>query len=270
MTQDTTWTVAMAEVYDRMMGPVTFQPYADRLAALARELRPKRVLELAAGTGIVTAGLVEALPEAAVTATDLNDGMVAYGSGRVPGASWRTADAQDIPFPDGSFDLVVCAFGVMFFPDKQRAFNEIARVLAPGGSCLLAIWDVLASSDFESAVTDSLAAVLPDDPPTFLARVPHGYADPAQIEADISSAGLVVGAIDRVVEVTTAPSAAWLAEGYCQGSPLRFALEQQGSLPELTNAVARELAARLGTGPIAGEMAAFVVIARVPDLGRSV
>lgn len=262
MTQDTTWTVAMAEIYDRMMGPVTFQPYADRLAALAGELHPQRVLELAAGTGIVTAALVQALPAAEVTATDLNDAMVAFGSARVPSAVWQTADAQDIPFADGFFDLVVCAFGAMFFPDRVRAYTEMARVLAPGGRCLISIWDVLAAHDFESSVTDSLAVVLPADPPTFLARVPHGYADPAQIRSDICSAGLEVEAIDRVVEITSAPSAAWVAEGYCQGSPLRFALEQQGSLPDLTDAVARELTGRLGEGPVTGEMAAFVVTAR--------
>lgn len=262
MNQDSTWTVAMAEKYDRMMGPVTFQPYADRLAALARGLGAQRVLELAAGSGIVTAVLVDALPGAAITATDLNEGMVDYARTQVPGATWQTADAQDIPFPEASFDLVVCAFGAMFFPDKVRAFAEMARVLVPGGRCLLTIWDVLASSDFESAVTDSLAVLLPDEPPTFLARVPHGYTDTTQIRSDVSAGGLVVDAIDRVVEVTSAPSAAWVAEGYCQGSPLRFALEQQGSLPDLTDAVTRELSARLGDGPVTGEMAAFVVTAR--------
>jgi SAM-dependent methyltransferase len=254
----------MPEVYDRLLGPVTFQPYADRLADRARELRPARVLELAAGTGIVTAALVDALPSAEVTATDLNDGMVAYGRAQVPGATWQTADAQDIPFADGSFDLVVCAFGAMFFPDKAKAYSEMARVLAPGGRCLLSIWDVLSSFDFEAAFSASVAKVLPQDPPTFLERVPHGYADPARIRSDISSAGLEVEAIDRVVETTSAPSAASVAEGYCLGSPTRFALEERGSLPELTQAIARELTERLGEGPITGEMAAFVVTARRP------
>ncbi|MCU1587590.1 MAG: ubiE 4 [Frankiales bacterium] len=262
MTQDTTWTVAMAETYDRMMGPVTFQPYADRLAAVARELQPQRVLELAAGSGIVTAALLEALPDAAVTATDLNEGMVSYGRGRVPDATWQNADAQDLPFRDASFDVVVCAFGVMFFPDRVRAYAEMARVLVPGGRCLISIWDVLASSSFESAVTDSLAVLLPDDPPTFLARVPHGYTDTAQIRSDLEAGGLVVEGLEQVVEVTSAPSAAWVAEGYCQGSPLRFTLEQQGSLAELTDAVAGELTARLGDGPLTGEMSAFLVTAR--------
>jgi hypothetical protein len=138
----------------------------------------------------------------------------------------------------------------------------MARVLSPGGRCLITIWDVLASSSFESAITDSLKVVLPDDPPMFLARVPHGYTDTAQIRSDINAAGLVVEGLDRVVEIASAPSAAWVAEGYCQGSPLRFALEQQGSLPQLTEAVARELTERLGDGPVTGEMAAFAVTAR--------
>lgn len=252
----------MAEVYDRVLGPMTFQPYATKLAEIARQLAPKRVLEVAAGSGIVTAALLDALPAAEVTATDLNEGMVSFGRGRVPGATWQTADAQEIPFEDGSFDLVVCQFGVMFFPDKPKAYAEMARVLAPGGACLLSIWDVLSSSSFEAAVTEALAAVLPDEPPAFLARVPHGYADTEQIRSDVSSAGLAVERIDRAVETTTAPSADWVAEGYCQGSPLRFALEQRGSLPELTQAVAGHLTRRLGEGPLTGQMAAFVVTAR--------
>ncbi len=132
-TSDSTWTREMSEVYDRALGPVLFEPYAQRLAGLARDLNPERVLELAAGSGIVTSALVEALPEATVTATDLNDGMVEYARERVPGAHWQTADAQELPFPDGSFDLVVCQFGVMFFPDKPGAFAEMARVLSPRG-----------------------------------------------------------------------------------------------------------------------------------------
>ncbi|MCW2542885.1 MAG: ubiE 4 [Frankiales bacterium] len=264
MTQDTTWTAAMSEVYDRMLGPMTFEPYATRLAEIARELQPQRVMEIAAGSGIVTAALVGALPDAEITATDLNQGMVDYGEQRVPGATWRAADAQDLPFEDSSFDLVVCQFGAMFFPDKVAAFAETARVLSPGGRFLLAIWDVLATSDFEVALTASVASVLDDDQPSFLERVPHGYADPGQIRADLTAGGLEIDDLERLVLKTSAPSAAWIVEGYCQGSPLRFALEQAGSLPELTEAIATELTSRLGEGPVTGEMAAFVVTARKP------
>lgn len=262
MTSDVTWSGSMPEVYDRLLGPITFQPYADHLAGLATRLQPARVLELAAGTGLVTSALISALPTATVTATDLNAGMVDYGRAQVPAATWRTADAQEVPFADSSFDLVVCQFGVMFFPDKARAYAEMARVLEPGGRCLFSSWDVLSTSSFETAVLSAAATVLPEDPPSFLERVPHGYADPDRIRADVCAAGFEVESLERVVLTATAPSAGTVAEGYCLGSPLRFELEERGSLAELTAAIAEVMTERLGAGPVTGEMAAFIVTGR--------
>ena len=259
---DTTWTVAMAEAYDRGIGPVVFEPYARQVAARARELAPQVALEIAAGSGIVTDALLEALPSLALTATDLNEAMVDYGRERVPGATWQVADAQALPFPSASFDLVLCQFGVMFFPDKVGAYAEMARVLRPGGSCLIAIWDTLASCQFEAALTDTLAGLFPDDPPDFLARIPHGYADPDQITADVTAGGLELVSLERVVETSSASSAATVADAYCHGSPLRFALEPRGDLEQLTGQVADALTARLGEGPVSGEMSAIVVTAR--------
>ena len=142
----------MPEIYDRCLGPALFAPFAKYLADLAASRSPARVLELAAGTGIATAELVRALPEAAITATDLNPAMVSWARERVVGPTWRPADAQQLDLPDRSFDLVLCQFGVMFFPDKPSAFAETARVLAPGATMLFSVWDVLSGSDFASAV----------------------------------------------------------------------------------------------------------------------
>ena len=99
---------------------------------------------------------------------------------------------------DDSFDLVVCQFGVMFLPDRIGAYREVRRVLAPGGSFLFNVWDTLETHEVEAAVIDTLAELLPDDPPDFLRRVPHGYADPARIRADVQAAGLTVAKLERV------------------------------------------------------------------------
>jgi SAM-dependent methyltransferase len=260
MTSDTSWIGSMPEVYDRALGPALFAPYAKHLAELVAQDAPRRVLELAAGTGIATAELVRALPAATITATDLNDAMVAWAAPRVPGATWRQADAQALDLPDASFDAVVCQFGVMFFPDKPAAFAEAARVLAPRGRVVLAVWDSVDTSDFPAALVQSLDAVLPD-PPSFVVRIPHGYADPSTIEADLRTSGLRVASLDRVVLRGRAASARDLAEGFCLGTPLRFALQERGDLPELTRAVGDDLTERLGPGPLVGELAAFVVTA---------
>lgn len=264
MSTDTSWVDAMPAVYDQALGPALFAPFAVYLAEGAAALAPRRVLELAAGTGIATAELVAALPDAEVVATDLNPAMVAYGAAKVPGATWRAADAQHLDEPDGSFDAVACQFGVMFFPDKPAAFAEVARVLRPGGTLLAVVWDVLEASPFPAALVAGIAAALPRDPPSFVARVPHGYHDPDRIVADLRAGGLEPVSVERVVLAGTAPSAATLAEGFCRGTPLRFALAERGDLDELTAAVAAEMTARLGEGPVEGDLAAIVVSAQRP------
>ncbi|MCW2542091.1 MAG: ubiE 4 [Frankiales bacterium] len=262
MTTDADWIESMPAVYDRCLGPALFAPYASEVAERARLLAPRRVLELAAGTGIATAQLVRALPTAEITATDLNPAMISWGAERVSGARWAQADAEHLTsFAADVFDLVVCQFGVMFFPDKSAAFAEIARVLSPGGTVLLTTWDIVDESDFPAAMVASLAAVFPDDPPDFIVRIPHGYADISTIEADLNAAGLVPDRLDRVVLRGSAASARDLAEGFCLGTPLRFALEQRGPLGQLTQRLADEMTTRLGEGPINGSLAAFVISA---------
>lgn len=222
------------------------------------------MLELAAGTGIATAALVHALPAADITATDLNPAMVSWAADHVSGVTWLQADAQRLGLPDGAFDLVVCQFGVMFFPDKQAAFAEVSRVLAPAGTMLFTVWDAVETSHFPAALVASLAAVLPEEPPSFVLRVPHGYADLDRIQNDLRAGGLQAEVVERLVLRGTAPSARALAHGFCLGSPLRFALEKRGSLELLTQAVADQMAARLGDRSVEGDLAAFVMRARKP------
>jgi SAM-dependent methyltransferase len=264
MSTDASWVGTMPEVYDRDLGPALFEPFAGHLAARAAALSPQRVLELAAGTGIATAELVRTLPAANITATDLNPAMVSWAADRISGATWLQADAQHLDLPDASFDVVVCQFGVMFFPDKQAAFAEAARVLVPGGTMLFTVWDAVEASHFPAAMVESLATVLPEDPPSFIVRVPHGYADPDQIRSDLQAGGLRPASIDRLVLRGRARSARVVAEGFCLGTPLRFALQERGSLDGLTQALADEMTARLGRGPVESDLAAFVVSARQP------
>src|SRR4051794_34342248 len=91
---EASWLESMPETYDRALGPVLFQPFAEYVAPLVAALRPDRLLELAAGTGIATAALVRALPNTEIIATDLNQPMVDWAAQRVPAATWQQADAQ--------------------------------------------------------------------------------------------------------------------------------------------------------------------------------
>ncbi len=256
------WLEGMPDIYHDALGPALFEPYAGDLAARVAILSPDRILELAAGTGIVTAELVKALPLADIVATDLNPAMVAWAKAHVAGPAWMEADAQRLDFQPASFEVVVSQFGVMFFPDKPAAFAEAARVLVPGGHLIFTVWDVVEASDFPAAMTQSLQAVLPDDPPDFITRVPHGYCDEVQIDLDLRSGGLRTHGIEEVRRWGRAASAQELTEGFCLGTPLRFALEERGALPELTSALVREMTTRLGSGPVEGGLTALVITAQ--------
>src|SRR5947209_18783816 len=108
------------------MFPLIFQPYAEVAAERARSLGPKRILETAAGTGVLTHSLHQALAGAEIQATDLSQAMLDKAAARIssPKVRLTQADALALPLPDGSFDLVACQFGVMFLPDKVRGLPE--------------------------------------------------------------------------------------------------------------------------------------------------
>jgi SAM-dependent methyltransferase len=252
----------MPEYYDRCLGPAVFAPYARRLARIAAAHDPHAVLEVAAGTGIVTSELVRALPAARITATDLNPAMVSWAAERVSGPAWLPADAQRLQFRDASFDMMVCQFGVMFFPNKPKAFAEAARVLRPDGVFVFTVWDSIDTSPLTAAVVAGLAELIPDDPPDFLVRIPHGYHDPDQIRRDVTAGGMAVESIERLVLRGTAPSARAIAEGFCYGTPTRFELEKRSDIELLTDELAERMTARFGPGPVAGDLGGYVVSAR--------
>jgi SAM-dependent methyltransferase len=113
----------------------------------AAQLRPgMRVLDLASGVGNPALWIAEAVgPAGHVTATDLGPGMIAFAEelAKAQGLrniDFRVADVEALPFPDNSFDVVSCRFGVMFFPEQVKAFRECRRVLRPGGRVAFVVW----------------------------------------------------------------------------------------------------------------------------------
>ena len=158
---------SLPQIYQSHLVPLIFEPYADDLAGRLAARPVSRVLEIAAGTGAVTRRLASTLPAAVpIVATDLNRAMLdqAEAQGTSRPVEWRQADAMQLPFEDGGFDAVVCQFGVMFFPDKARAFAEARRVLRPGGRFLFSVWDRIEENDFADTVTAALAAAVPGRP----------------------------------------------------------------------------------------------------------
>ena len=256
---------AVAALYERHLVPLIFAPYAqDIVARLA--LRPvTRVLEIAAGTGVVTRRLASALPASvAIVATDLNPPMleIAESIGTSRPVEWRQADAMQLPFPDASFDAVVCQFGAMFFPDKGKAFAEARRVLAPGGLLLFNVWDRIEDNEFTHVITFALDSLFPDDPPRFMTRIPHGYFDHAKIRRDLADGGFSrEPSVSTVTMRSRADTARIPAIAFCQGTPLRNEIEARdpARLDEATDAATAAIARRFGSGPVDGRIQAIVV-----------
>jgi ubiquinone/menaquinone biosynthesis C-methylase UbiE len=254
----------IAALYEQRLVPLIFEPYAGDLAARAEALRPGRVLEIAAGTGVVTRRLARLLPtDVEIVATDLNVPMLdqATAMGTTRPVQWRQADAMQLPFDDASFDLVVCQHGVMFFPDRHKAYMEARRVLKPGGTLLFNAWDRIEHNQFADVVTNALAAVFPDDPPRFLARVPHGYYDKGVIAAELAAAGFTAPRIETLAARSRADTARIPAIAYCQGTPLRneIAARDPARMAEATQAATDAIARRFGEGPVNGKIQAHVV-----------
>jgi SAM-dependent methyltransferase len=252
-------------LYESHLVPLIFEPYAADLANRLVSRSPARVLEIAAGTGVVTRKLASVLPESvSIVATDLNQPMLdlALAVGTARPVEWRQADAMQLPFQDGTFDAVICQFGVMFFPEKAKAFAEARRVLRPGGVFVFNAWDRIEENEFADTVTTALASLFPRDPPRFMARTPHGYHDQRIIERDLANGGFVSSPrIDTVAARSRATSSRIPAMAYCQGTPLRNEIEARDAsrLGEATDTAAEAIGKRFGRGAVDGKIQAHIV-----------
>ncbi len=264
---DSSFSADVATFYESTLVPLIFEPYADDLAARVQVLQPTTVLEVACGTGVVTRALSKSLSAAcAITATDLNEAMVAHAErvGTIRPVTWRQADVMALPYANESFDVVVCQFGAMFFPDRVAAYREIRRVLRPGGTFLFNLWNGIEDNEFADVVTKAVSTLYPDDPPLFLARTPHGNGRPGEIESDVEAAGFDQCSLSRRDDISSAAGPHVPAIAYCHGTPLRNEIEARdpGGLERATAVATAALRARYGEGRIEGRISAVVVAAR--------
>jgi SAM-dependent methyltransferase len=263
MNPDRSFTGSLPIIYDAYLVPLIFEPYAADLSERAVSRAPTHVLEIASGTGAVTRALSAALPQGVgIVATDLNQAMLdqAAARGTLHPVEWRQADAMALPFADGSFDLVVCQFGVMFFPDKSKAFSEARRVLRPGGGFIFSVWDRIEENEFANCVTSALEPMFPEDPPRFMARIPHGYFDASIIERDLAAAECRSAEIATLALRSRAESPHIPALAFCEGTPLRNEIEaRKGRLSDATDVAASAIRARFGEHDVEGKIQAHVV-----------
>ena len=263
---DTDFAGSIPGLYDRCLGPLLFEPYARIMTARAAELAPSNILEIAAGTGIVTEALLNALPETAIIATDLNPAMLEVAQGRIDSerVTFLPANALDLPFEDSRFDLVVCQFGLMFFPDRIRANAEVHRVLRRGGWYLALVWDSLERNPASQIAHTTVASLYDRDPPSFLARIPFAYSDQTSIKRDLVAAGFTDVTVETIALESDETNTKDAATGLVAGCPLRSEIEERdpSGLNHAVRATAEALKALQTTGGFQSRLSAHLAVAR--------
>jgi SAM-dependent methyltransferase len=255
----------MPEFYDRFLVPVMFAPFAQDLAQRLHGMLSGHLLELAAGTGIVTRALARTLSAAvAITATDLNPAMLTQAKSHagLERIQWQEADALSLPFADQQFDYIVCQFGVMFFPDKVAAFREALRVLRPDGRFLFSVWGSREGSVWDVVVT-VVGQFLSRDPASLISPP---YNDVATVQADLAAPGFASITTEDVIQSTRSRSPREAAISQCHGGLVRAAIDAQmpDRLDEITEAAAAAIAARFGSGSIESPLHAILFTAARP------
>jgi ubiquinone/menaquinone biosynthesis C-methylase UbiE len=253
---------SIPEQYDRNLGPVLFADYAEDISHRVAACQPRRVLEIAAGTGIVTRQLRNLLPDGVeLTATDLNSPMLEIARMKFRPdelVEFRPADAAALPFADNSFDVLLCQFGVMFFPDKDKSYREARRVLVPGGHYLFSVWDSHQYNSFARITHQVTQSFFPTDPPQFQS-VPFGYRfDP--IKDSLLAAGFtnIVAVLKRLEKAV--PDLSTLARGQVYGSPIIDHVRQRGGMDgeKIVAAIARKYREEFGDDPAIIQLQAII------------
>lgn len=216
--------------YDKYLGPILFEPYALDLVERLKNDKVEHVLELACGTGRVTRHLVDLIPDdGSLVATDLNPGMLEVAKSKIQNEKiqWLVANAQELSFYNGQFDHVVCQFGVMFFPEKEKSFREAHRVLKAGGKYIFNTWESVEKNPRIDLMWKVMREVFGSETPDFLEKGPHSFFDKNEIEQLLINAGFINVRIETVATTPKYNQPDDLIKGFAEGSPLANYLSEK-------------------------------------------
>jgi SAM-dependent methyltransferase len=251
------------ENYDSGLGPHLFVDFAADLARRAAAAKPGRVLEIAAVTGIVTRILRDALPDSTrLVASDLNPAMLAVARQKFSAherIEFQSADATALPFDDDAFDAIVCQFGVMFFPDKDKAYREAYRVLGYGGRYHFNVWDSFDFNPFARISHDAIGGFFNCDAPAFF-TVPFGYHRIDEIKSSLLAAGFTELAVHVLKIDKMITTARQFAEGLVLGNPIIDEIRARGTTDSapIIAAVTETLQSAFGEHPARMPLQAIV------------
>ncbi|MEK6592184.1 MAG: class I SAM-dependent methyltransferase [Pseudomonadota bacterium] len=260
------FTGSIPEYYDTCLGPAWFDAYAADLAQRLPARPPGDVLEIACGTGQATRRIRERLdPDVRLVATDLNKAMLDYARSRLgdrKDIEWREADAVNLPFGDGEFGAVVCAFGVMFVPDKMAMFREVRRVLREGGVFLFNVWDRIEENPCPAVNAAVVEGLFPGDQEMRF-RIPYEMHDPALLRQFLAGARFQDARIEKKRVQIDGVSARTVATGLILGTPRSLMIEKRGvPLDGVVDKVTAALSKIGGADPFRASAQAVVVEAR--------
>lgn len=252
---------SIPEKYDKYLTPLFFEPYADDLISRIKGREYDSILELACGTGRVTMNLRREFPGSKLTATDINPDMLSVARKNVthPNVVWDTVDMQEIPFDDSSYDLIVCQFGVMFVPDKVKAFKEIYRVLKPGGRFVFNVWESF-QRNLVSYHTDQVINSFFGEDPVMFIQIPFSYHNKTEIGNHLQNGGFSDFSFDHVKREMDRINAGDASIGLIEGNPSINAINERK--PELLDEIRMRLKATLaenfGDNPMKYSLEAIV------------
>ena len=172
-----------AEIYEDFFLPALFEQWADVVADTAGLHAGERVLDVACGTGVLARTVARRVGATGwVGGLDVNEGMLAMAARKAAGIDWRHGQAESLPFESASLDAVLCQFGLMFIEDRERAVQEMRRVLRPGGRVAVAVWDRLDHTPGYAAMAALLQRLFGDDAAKGL-HTPFNMGDAAELQA---------------------------------------------------------------------------------------
>ena len=248
--------------YDQFFGPLYFEPYAIEVAKRIDPTGVAVVLEIAAGTGRVTRHIRERIsPKARLIASDISEEMLAVAKKKLShlDIDWQHIDAQQLPFSDNSFDLVICCFGYMFVADKPKAFAEAYRVLRQGGHFIFTTWDKLENNP-ASFTSQCMAKQYLEEPLPASYDLPTSMSDEMVIRSLLQDAGFSKQSVEKVKLVSAVPSAREAALGFVQVGSVYDEVRKRkpDSIDEIKSRLEEELADQFGDAPMIVPISALI------------
>ena len=178
----------LADSYHALFVPVT-EHAAEPLLSAAGVRAGMRVLDVACGSGVIAGRAAEL--GALATGVDLAPRMLELAAKLNPECTFREASVESMPFEDGAFDALVCAFGIGHFPDPPAAVAECARVVRVGGVCAFTWWDLPAKNRMHGVLLAALEEVGPRHAPDIPAGPPmFQYSEDAAFRSLLAATGL--------------------------------------------------------------------------------